>query len=708
MLRELGVDHVGIMTPKMEAVGWDKGRDMIRGAGLRVSNIAGEARVLTEAIELAAATGANVAYICSGGAKGAPWHAAAAAFADMMGPHVARANELGVRLAVEPTNPLRTDVSFVFTLRDAADLARATGIGVVLDVYSCWYERDLDAVVRDNLDLLALVQISDFVIGTLNTPNRAVIGDGDIPLERLLGMRDRGRLPAVRSTSRSSGRGSRRRATPPRSGAASSARARSSTGCTPDTADVMADRRGPLTDVRVIDLTQALAGPFCTMLLADLGADVIKIEPPQGDFTRYGGPFTKEDTERTCGGYFSSINRSKRSVVLDLKTPADRQILLQLVEGADVLVENFRPGVMDVSISPTRRWPPGIPRWSTARCAASAIRAPVPARTRIGRPSTSSPRRCPAWWRTPVRPAPPAPAWGRASATCTRPRCSRSASPPACTMPAGPARASSSTSPCTTRSSRSARIRSTAGATGGASTSPRVITTRSTFPSASSRPPTAPVPSRHPPSTGPCYARSIGRPDLVEDPRTRTNRDRNHNRALVEEVITAWTSARTTEQIVAELGGRVPVGPVHTNADLFDDPHLRQRDMLDRDRHAGRRPADDLRQHRDQVHENSRGRESSTSPAGRTHRRGAVGARKEMSDGSWLIARDRRHVFALGQVAIPLVRRDRMKRGREQRDDSGVGPAPLQGTPESFADLGGVLVEVAVGDLQSCGVGAGQ
>ena len=93
-----------------------------------------------------------------------------------------------MRLAIEPTNPLRTDVSFVFTLRDAADLARADGIDLVLDVYSCWYERDLDAVVRDNIDLLALVQISDFVIGTLDTPNRAVIGDGDIPLERLMGM----------------------------------------------------------------------------------------------------------------------------------------------------------------------------------------------------------------------------------------------------------------------------------------------------------------------------------------------------------------------------------------------------------------------------------------------------------------------------------------------------------------------------------------
>ena len=77
---------------------------------------------------------------------------------------------------------------------------------------------------------------------------------------------------------------------------------------------------GPLTGIRVVDATQALAGPFCTMLLADLGADVIKVEPPQGDMTRYGGPFTREDTEKAYGGYFASINRNKRSVVLDLKT----------------------------------------------------------------------------------------------------------------------------------------------------------------------------------------------------------------------------------------------------------------------------------------------------------------------------------------------------------------------------------------------------
>ena len=80
---------------------------------------------------------------------------------------------------------------------------------------------------------------------------------------------------------------------------------------------------GPLADIRVLDLTQALAGPFCTMLLADLGADVIKVEPPAGDMTRFAGPYTTEDTERAYGGYFASIDRGKRSIVLDLKNEAD-------------------------------------------------------------------------------------------------------------------------------------------------------------------------------------------------------------------------------------------------------------------------------------------------------------------------------------------------------------------------------------------------
>lgn len=105
---------------------------------------------------------------------------------------------------------------------------------------------------------------------------------------------------------------------------------------------------GALSGLRVIDLTQMLAGPYCTMLLADQGADVIKVEPVNhGDMTRMVGPFFPEDTDRRYGGYFESINRNKRSIALDLKTEKGRAVLLRLISTADVVAENFRVGVMD-------------------------------------------------------------------------------------------------------------------------------------------------------------------------------------------------------------------------------------------------------------------------------------------------------------------------------------------------------------------------
>jgi len=84
---------------------------------------------------------------------------------------------------------------------------------------------------------------------------------------------------------------------------------------------------GVLSDIRVLDLTQMLAGPYGTMMLADHGADVIKVEPPHGDMTRSGGPFHKDDKAKTHGGYFQSVNRNKRSIVLDLKTPEGTEAL---------------------------------------------------------------------------------------------------------------------------------------------------------------------------------------------------------------------------------------------------------------------------------------------------------------------------------------------------------------------------------------------
>lgn len=100
----------------------------------------------------------------------------------------------------------------------------------------------------------------------------------------------------------------------------------------------------PLQGIRVLDLTRVLAGPFCTMILADLGAEVVKVERPNGgDDGRQFGPFLPSGES----GYFASVNRGKKSIVLDLKAPGDRPTFLSLVDQVDVLVENFRPGTME-------------------------------------------------------------------------------------------------------------------------------------------------------------------------------------------------------------------------------------------------------------------------------------------------------------------------------------------------------------------------
>ena len=106
---------------------------------------------------------------------------------------------------------------------------------------------------------------------------------------------------------------------------------------------------GPLAGLRVVDCSTVLAGPYCTMLLADLGADVIKVEPPEGDATRgWGPPWVGANDEATrTAAYFLAVNRSKRSIRLDLHKTDGAAVLTKLLEGADVLVENFRPGGLE-------------------------------------------------------------------------------------------------------------------------------------------------------------------------------------------------------------------------------------------------------------------------------------------------------------------------------------------------------------------------
>lgn len=107
--------------------------------------------------------------------------------------------------------------------------------------------------------------------------------------------------------------------------------------------DTDSGRGGALAGMRVIDLSRVLGGPYCTQVLGDHGAEIIKIEPPRGDEVRdWGPPFHDEDA-----AYFIGVNRNKRSMGLDLSTPDGRELLLELLEGADVLLENYKPGALE-------------------------------------------------------------------------------------------------------------------------------------------------------------------------------------------------------------------------------------------------------------------------------------------------------------------------------------------------------------------------
>jgi len=105
----------------------------------------------------------------------------------------------------------------------------------------------------------------------------------------------------------------------------------------------LAKSAGALAGIKVVDLTRVLGGPYCTMILSDHGAQVIKVEPPQGDEVRdWGPPFHEGDAS-----YFIGVNRNKRAMAVDLRKPEGQKIILKLLEDADVLIENFKPGDME-------------------------------------------------------------------------------------------------------------------------------------------------------------------------------------------------------------------------------------------------------------------------------------------------------------------------------------------------------------------------
>lgn len=196
-----GVETVGISMAKLDRFGWEDGTARIAASGVRVGNLIGlgpfrldepaqwDARRdrLFHALDTAEALAAECMVLTTGPAGALPWDDAAGALEEALGPILADARSRALRIALEHTNSLRVDVGFVHTLRDAVDLARRLDVGVCMEINACWAERDLGATIAEHADRLALVQVSDYAVGTLSTPARLVPGDGDIPLERILG-----------------------------------------------------------------------------------------------------------------------------------------------------------------------------------------------------------------------------------------------------------------------------------------------------------------------------------------------------------------------------------------------------------------------------------------------------------------------------------------------------------------------------------------
>jgi crotonobetainyl-CoA:carnitine CoA-transferase CaiB-like acyl-CoA transferase len=343
----------------------------------------------------------------------------------------------------------------------------------------------------------------------------------------------------------------------------------------------MSARTGPLSDVRVLDLTQALAGPYCTMLLADLGADVVKIEPPNGDMSRSLGPHPADRRGCDYGGYFASVNRNKRSVVLDIKTDEDREAFFRLVETADAVVENAKTGVMDragISYERLREINPAlvyaaIRGFGDPRTGASPYADwpafDIVAQSMGGLVAVTGPHDGGGYKAGPavgdIYPGTLA-ALGVVSAIHAARRTGQGqfldvamydAILALCEM-------------IVYTYSGAGVVREPGG-----NRTP-VLCPFDIFPTRDGTVAIAAPGENH----WKILCDALGRPDLATDARTRNVNRRVANAEFVRGILSDWTKSHTTREIVDAIGGKVPVGPVHTAKDIFEDPHPKARGML--------------------------------------------------------------------------------------------------------------------------------
>lgn len=346
-------------------------------------------------------------------------------------------------------------------------------------------------------------------------------------------------------------------------------------------APMASEATGPLTGFRILDLTHAAAGPYCGMLLADLGADVVKVESKSGEMARFNPPYTTDDTEKAYGGRYGNLNRNKRSIALDLKDPADRDTFLGLVDTADGIVENFRAGVLDrLGVG----WE--VVHERNPKLVYLAIRG-------FGDPRSGE------------SPYVDWPAYDAISQSMGG-LVAMTGEPGTSGTRAGPGVGDLFPATMGALAIVSALLRARIDGVGqfvdvGMVDSVMALTEISmigyTFKGVDPEPMgnsvgnlvpfgvfdtvdgacaiAAPTNRHWPP-----LCEAIGRPDLIDDERTIDNRARVRNRDLVNDAVGQWAAANTTAEILDALGGKVPVGPVNKPSDWIDDPHVAARDML--------------------------------------------------------------------------------------------------------------------------------
>ena len=345
-----------------------------------------------------------------------------------------------------------------------------------------------------------------------------------------------------------------------------------------------AARSGPLQDLTVIDCTRALAGPFGAGLLADLGARVVKVEPPAGDGYRnippflpdHAGPYDDREAGTDFGAPFAAVNRNKRSVVLDLKQPEDKEVFLKLCDQADAVIENMRAGVMDrlglgyeviaqrnpkIVYACVRGF--GDPRtgespyadWPSLDAAAQSFGGLVHANNGLVTPAIAD-----------IFPG-TLMALGVVSAVHHARNAGKGQFLDVSMYDAMLA----------FQKSAVAQFGFTGKPNPAGLQRAMTLYPFDLFPAKDGRIAIAVAQPHH----WDLLCAAMDRVDLMTDERSASNKARLEHVDWVEEQICAWTSNHTRQQIMQKLDGGIPVGPVQDMSDIYADPHVVARQMLE-------------------------------------------------------------------------------------------------------------------------------